>query len=115
MERIDGRPNDTSHRPNGGMLVRKTTRFAGLEIGKTNEAALAIMAQANKYGSGATLALRIAAKNRRSENNGGCVIGHEDRDQRAHAVDQGKKAGGGAVRSFERCGGKPVEDTVFAG
>jgi hypothetical protein len=39
-----------------------TTRFAGFEIGRTNEAGLAINAQANRYGSGCTLAFRIAVR-----------------------------------------------------
>ena len=38
------------------------TRFAGFEIGSTNEAALAMKAQMNRYGSGSsTLAVLTAA------------------------------------------------------
>src|SRR5581483_4432283 len=38
-----------------------TTRLAGLEIGSTKLAALAMKAQTNKYGSGSTFAARVAA------------------------------------------------------
>ena len=54
-------PNDASQCGSGGICVRNTTRFAGFEIGSTNDAAFAIIAQANKYGSGSAFDLRTAA------------------------------------------------------
>jgi hypothetical protein len=43
------------------MWLPKTTRLAGLEIGKTKLAALAMKAQLNKYGSGSVFAALAAA------------------------------------------------------
>ncbi len=60
MESKDGNVNAASQCASGGMRVRNTTRLAGLEMGSTNEAALAISAQANKYGSGSAFDLRTA-------------------------------------------------------
>src|SRR6202011_813156 len=62
MLRIEGTPNHSSHRPSGGIWLWKTTRLAGLEIGRTNEAALAMNAHTRRYGSGSTLALRTATR-----------------------------------------------------
>src|ERR1700759_2567311 len=62
MDNKDGTVNDSIQRPSGGMLFRKTTRFAGFEIGSTKEAAFAMNAHTYKYGSGATRAFRTAAR-----------------------------------------------------
>ena len=62
MERIDGTPNAISHWPRGGIPWRKTTRFAGFEIGRTKEAAFAMRAQVKRYGSGFTRALRTTVR-----------------------------------------------------
>jgi len=45
---IDGSPNCPSHAARGGMRPANTTRFAGLEIGRTKLAALAMKAQTNR-------------------------------------------------------------------
>jgi hypothetical protein len=39
---MEGTPKDTNHCASGGMPLWKTTRFAGLEIGNTNDAAFAM-------------------------------------------------------------------------
>src|ERR1700735_1793248 len=62
MDRRHGMPYDKSHAPRGGIWLWNTTRFAGLEIGRRKEAALAIKAQTKRYGRGFTLALRTAVK-----------------------------------------------------
>jgi hypothetical protein len=62
MEAAEGRRKIRNHIPSGGMCWLKTTRLAGLEIGKTKLAAFAINAQANKYGLGLTLALRTTER-----------------------------------------------------
>ena len=45
IESTDGMQNLASQEDSGGMWPPKTTRFAGLEIGKTKLAALAMKAQ----------------------------------------------------------------------
>ena len=57
----DGSAKMRSHSDSGGICVPNTTRLAGLEIGSTKLAALAMNAQMNRYGSGSTLAARVAA------------------------------------------------------
>ena len=61
IDASDGAPNDANHAPSGGICPPYSTRLAGLEIGRTKLAALAISAQANSNGSGSTFALRAAA------------------------------------------------------
>src|SRR6202140_5692607 len=58
---MDGSTKVRSHSDSGGICVPNTTRLAGLEIGSTKLAALAMKAQMNRYGSGSTLAARVAA------------------------------------------------------
>ena len=48
MARIDGTVNSASQRLSSGMCSAKTTRLAGLEIGSTKLAALAMKAQENR-------------------------------------------------------------------
>src|ERR1039458_2260274 len=62
MEAPEGSRKMCNHIPSGGMCCPKTTRLAGLEIGKTKLAAFAMNAQASKYGLGLTLALRTTAR-----------------------------------------------------
>src|ERR1700744_403021 len=62
MDRIDGIPNHSSHRLRGGIWSWKTTRLAGFEIAKTNDAALAMKAHTNRYGRGSIFALRTATR-----------------------------------------------------
>ncbi len=61
------------------------------------------------------LGFAYRSQNCRSEHHGSCIIGHEDRDQRAHAINQGEEADAGTVRTFQRGGGKPVKDAVLTG
>src|ERR1700688_2634830 len=62
IESSDGTPNDRSHLLSGGIWSSKTTRFAGLEMGRRNDAALAMNAQTKREGRGATLDLRTAVR-----------------------------------------------------
>ena len=62
MESNEGTPKDKSHCPRGGIPWWNTTRLAGFEIGSTKEAAFAMSAQTNRYGSGSTFALRTAVR-----------------------------------------------------
>ena len=57
----EGSANRRSHTASGGMSCPNTTRLAGLEIGNTKLAALAMKAQTNRWGNGSTLAARVAA------------------------------------------------------
>lgn len=50
-----------SHCPSGGTWSPYRTRLAGFEIGRTNDAALAMNAQMNSSGSGSALAFFAAA------------------------------------------------------
>src|SRR3954447_25315527 len=52
MESTEGIRKYPSHCPKAGILEWNTTRLAGLEIGRTKEAALAIKAQAKRNGNG---------------------------------------------------------------
>src|SRR5580704_522831 len=60
IENTDGNVNAASQCAREGMRVRNTTRLAGLEMGSTNEAALAISAHAKRYGNGSAFDLRTA-------------------------------------------------------
>ncbi len=57
----EGSAKAAIHAPSVGMVPPYSTRLAGLEIGSTKLAALAISAQANSIGSGLAPALRAAA------------------------------------------------------
>jgi hypothetical protein len=57
---MDGKPNAAIHCISDGIWVRNTTRLAGFEIGSTNDAALAMNAQANRLGSGSAFERRTA-------------------------------------------------------
>src|SRR5713101_8800068 len=52
MEAVEGSRKIRNHIPSGGMCWSKMTRLAGFEIGKTKLAALAMNAQASRYGLG---------------------------------------------------------------
>src|SRR5581483_3444091 len=61
MAMRDGPRKLASHTPSGGMLLANTTRLAGFDIGRRKLAALAMNAQASRYGSGSVCAFRAAA------------------------------------------------------
>src|SRR5579883_3609073 len=61
IETVDGKAKRASQTRSGGMFGPKTTRLAGLEIGRTKLAALSMKAQIKRYGSGSAPAARAAA------------------------------------------------------
>src|SRR6202012_4353645 len=61
IETTEAPKNSLSHVARGGRCVANTTRFAGLDIGKTKLAALAMKAQIKRYGIGLAPACRVAA------------------------------------------------------
>ena len=57
----EGSAKIRSQSASGGICWPNTTRLAGLDIGSTKLAAFAMNAQMKRYGSGSTLAARVAA------------------------------------------------------
>jgi hypothetical protein len=89
------------------------TRLAGLLIGRTNEAALAIKAQIGKR----VLSFRRACDCRhgRREHDRRCIVGQEYGDDRADQIDERKQPRGGATGMRCRLRGQPVEEALLPG
>ena len=92
MDAMEGRVNMASQRARGGMLEWKTTRLAGLEMGSTKLAALAMKAQAKQIGHGTGLRMPDSCEDGWRQDDGSGIVGHEDGDDGADQVDECEEA-----------------------
>jgi len=93
MDASEGSPKVSSHRPSGGMPLLYTTRFAGLEIGRTKLAALAMKAQIIRYGSGSAFAVRTAASTAGVSTTAVASLERKYCDDNAHGIDENEQSG----------------------